>query len=139
MAMLDLFRTAPKPLHGRSTPRAQRQSKRFSVPVFDIPIRVDLLAAGVRYPCQLWDVSEHGACLLLRSSVMPRQAVTLRIHPPTSGEPIAIEAQLMWVDAVMGSYYAGVQFAQPMDFGPTFLGVLIRNAEIISRSPQRVA
>lgn len=138
--MLDLFRPVPaKAAANQSRPRLQRQSKRFSVPVFDLPIRVDVLVAGVRYPGQLWDVSEHGACLLLRSPLTPHQAALLRIHAPSSGETIDVQVHLRWVDAVMGSYYVGVQFERPMDFGPTFLGVLIRNAETLSRTPNRVA
>lgn len=136
--MLDLFKQGPQTPTSGPQGRQQRQSKRFSVPVFDIPIRVDLLVAGVRYPCQLWDVSEHGACLLLRSPVQAKQKALLRIHAPSGDQRIDIEAQLMWLDPVMGTYYGGVQFNQPMDFGPTFLGALMRNAETLSRTPHWV-
>lgn len=137
--MLELFQVPPKP-QAPSLPRTrqERQSKRFSVPVFDVPIRVELLAAGIRHTGQLWDVSEHGACLLLRSPVEPGQQGLLRIHSPCDGECIEVEAQMMWLDPVMGSYYAGSQFAQPVELASTFLGALIRNAEMLSRTPNRI-
>jgi len=117
----------------------QRRSKRFSVPVLDIPIRVDLLAGGVRHSCHLWDVSQNGAGLMLRSPVQPGQSVLLRIHAPGGRETIDIEARVMWMDQVMGTYYSGVEFSKPVDFSPTFLGVLIRNSETLNRSTHLVA
>jgi hypothetical protein len=132
--MLDLFRPSKPATPSGNQARVQRQSPRFSVPVLDVPIRVDVLAGGIRYPGQLWDVSQHGACLLLRSPIPPNQSALLRIHAPTGGEKIDLPAQLMWLDSVMGSYYAGVRFAQAMDFSTTFLGTLIRNAETFSRA-----
>jgi hypothetical protein len=137
--MLDLFQPAAQPQPPRHEARRQRQSKRFALPVFDVPIRVDLLVSGMRHPCHLWDVSQHGACLLLRTPVQPGQRLLLRIHAPGGDEHLTIEAQAMWLDAVMGSYYAGMQFAQPIDFGPTFLGALMFNAETLSRASNQVA
>jgi len=133
--MLDLFRPQPPAPSASPKVRIGRQSKRFSVPVFDLPIRVEVLVgSGIRYSGQLWDVSRHGACLLLRSPIPPNQAALLRIHSPSDNEKIDIAGQLMWLDSVTGSYYAGVRYNQPVDFGPTFLGPLIRNDEMFSRA-----
>jgi hypothetical protein len=132
--MLDLFRPQPKAPSASPKVRIGRQSKRFSVPVLDLPIRVEVLVGGIRYAGQLWDVSKHGACLLLRSPIPPNQAVLIRIHSPSDNEKIDIAGQLMWLDSVMGSYYAGVRYNQPVDFGPTFLGPLMRNDETLSRA-----
>ncbi|MFM7268803.1 MAG: PilZ domain-containing protein [Cyanobium sp.] len=137
--MLDLFQPAAQAQPPKPEARQQRQSKRYSVPVVDVPIRVDLLVSGMRHPCHLWDVSRHGACLLLRTPVQPGQRVLLQIHAPGGDACVAIEAQARWLDAVMGSYYAGMQFAQPIDFGPTFLGALMLNAETLRRTPQLAA
>ncbi|MEI6615440.1 MAG: PilZ domain-containing protein [Cyanobium sp. ELA507] len=132
--MLDLFRPQPQAPSASPKGRIARQSKRFSVPVLDLPIRVEVLVGGIRYAGQLWDVSQHGACLLLRSPIPPNQAALLRIHAPSDSEKIDIAGQLMWLDSVMGSYYAGVRYNQPVDFGPTFLGPLMRNAETFHRA-----
>lgn len=135
--MLDLFRPSQPASPSGTKAKVQRQSARFSVPVLDVPIRVEVLVAGIRYPGQLWDVSQHGACLLLRSPIPANQSALVRIHAPTGGEKIDLPAQLMWVDSVMGAFYAGVRFTQAMDFGPTFLGTLIRNADTFSRANDR--
>jgi hypothetical protein len=132
--MIDLFRPSQPSSPSGTTPPVHRQSPRFSVPVLDVPIRVEVLAGGIRYPAKLWDVSQHGACLLLRSPIPPNQSALLRIHAPTGGEKLDLPAQLMWLDSVMGAYYAGVRFAQGVDFSPTFLGTLIRNSDTFSRA-----
>jgi len=138
--MLDLFQPTPAKSESH-LPRVQvqRHSRRFSVPVLDVPILVDLLAGGVRYPCHLWDVSQHGACLMLRSRVQPGQSVLVRIHAPCGKETVDLEARLMWIDQVMGAFYSGVEFIQPLDLSTTFLGVLIRNYETLNRSTNLVA
>lgn len=139
--MLDLFRPSPpKTSPSVHRPRIPRRSKRHLVPVSDIPIRVHLLAGGVRHNCcQLWDISDHGACLLLRTPVTVGQQVLMRIYAPSSGEMVDLEARVMWLDEVLGTYYAGVQFAQPMDFRPTFLGPLFKNADRFSLPDIQVA
>ena len=132
--MLALFLPQPIAPSARPKLRIKRQSKRFSVPVLDLPIRVEVLVGGIRYTGQLWDVSPHGACLLLRSPIPPNQAVLIRIHSPSDSEKIDIAGQLMWLDSVMGSYYAGIRYNQPVDFGATFLGPLMRNEETFRRA-----
>jgi hypothetical protein len=131
--MLDLFRPQPQPPSASPKGRIARQSKRFSVPVLDLPIRVEVLVGGIRYAGQLWDVSQHGACLLLRSPIPPNQAALIRIHSPSDSEKIDIAGQLMWLDSVMGSYYAGIRYNKTVNFGPTFLGPLMRNDETLTR------
>ena len=135
--MLDLLRPSqPSSPSGTKAP-VQRQGHRYLVPVLDVPIRVEVLAGGSRYPAQLWDVSQHGACLLLHAPIPPNQSALLSILAPTGGETIDLHAQLIWLDSVMGAYYAGVRFVQGVDFGPTFLGTLIRNADTFSRANDR--
>jgi len=135
--MLDLFRPSQPARPSGTKARLHRQSPRYSVPVLDVPIRVEVLAGGSRYPAQLWDVSQQGACLLLHSPIPPNQSALLRIHAPTGGETIDLPAQLIWLDSVIGAYYAGVRFVRAMDFGSTFLGTLIRNAATFSRANDR--
>jgi hypothetical protein len=116
-----------------------RRSQRFSMPTCDLPIQVDLHTADRRHSCQLWDVSDHGACLLLRSPVAPGQLAHLRIYSPSGGHRIEAHAEVRWQDPVMGTYYAGLAFARPLDLASTFLATLIRNSAVLGRSLQVAA
>jgi hypothetical protein len=138
--MIELFYPVSQnivPEHPRV--KVPRRSQRFYMPTCSLPIRVDLHTVEQRHTCQLWDVSNHGACLMLRSPVSPGQLAQLRIHCPSGGTSIEAHAEVMWQDPVMGTYYAGVSFARPLDLGSTFLATLIRNSAVLGRSLQVAA
>lgn len=140
--MLELFYPVSQdilPDRGKAKTKVQRRSHRFAMPTCDLPIRVDLRTVDLSHTCQLWDVSQHGACLLLRSPVMPGQLAHLRIYSPSGADRIEAHAEVMWQDPVMGTYYAGLAFARQLDLSTTFLATLIRNSSVLGRTHQVAA
>jgi hypothetical protein len=133
--MIELFYPVSQNIISQKTKtKIQRRSQRFSLPTCDLPIRVDLHTVIRSHTCQLWDVSQHGACLLLRSPLLPGQIGQLRIHSPADANWIDTHADIVWQDKVMGMYYAGLAFTRPLDLSRTFLAALIRNSSVLGRS-----
>ena len=138
--MIELFYPAPETLISEA-PRVKvaRRGKRFSLPTCNVHVHVDVYTPDKLQSGRLWDVSQHGACLLLRSPLSPNQVVHLKIHAPSGDQVIEAKANVKWQDSVMGSYYTGLSFINPLDLAVTFLASLIRNSSMIGYCPQYAA
>ena len=106
---------------------SQRKEPRYSVPVHGIVISVEVFVGNQRYVGQLWDVSRSGACLRLFMAVPTAVEARIRIHEPSERMVIETNAHLIWINHVMGAYYLGMSFDQPIDLASTFLSPLLQN------------
>jgi hypothetical protein len=105
-----------------------RREPRYIVPAISVCIEVEFQAEQRPMIGRLWDVSQSGACLLFprRHPIAPGMSGPLILKPPNIGEPIRTRAEILWVDRLRVASYAGARFLETINFGTTFLAMLMR-------------
>ena len=115
---------------GRSSAMVRpRREPRFIVPAISVCIEVEFHPHGALLMGRLWDISHAGACLLfpIRHAVAVGHRGTLVLKPPSIGEPIRTQAEILWVDRLRMASYVGAQFLETVHFERTFLAILMRD------------
>lgn len=118
-----------KPRQSKATIR--RREGRYSVPVFSVRIKAELITPERTYHALLWDISTQGACLQSFEQIPVGISCLLRLHQHAGPEVIERQVRLLWRDSVMQAHYVGLRFSEPIPAdSSTFLGVLIGNSRL---------
>jgi hypothetical protein len=103
-----------------------RREPRYSVPVFSVRIRAELVTKTDTYHGVLWDISCHGACLQCHQPVPLGIDCELRLYQHAGPQIITRRVHLIWTDSVMNVHYAGMSMKDPIPMDDsTFLGILV--------------
>jgi hypothetical protein len=76
----------------------------------------------------VWDVSESGACLCFTEpplSLAAGQQLVVQIFAPAGGVSLDLPSRLIWLDAIHGAHFVGIQWGSPLDLANTFLKDLL--------------
>ena len=91
----------------------QRREARYSVPLDGVGVSGELLSVnGGHWSVRLWDISRHGACLVLRGRLRATEGTFARLvlHDNLGLESLWFDMQVRWSDLDMGRTFLGVEF-----------------------------
>lgn len=127
--MVPPSRRSGRPSSGGDGARPRREP-RHVVPAISFAIQADFHGTAQCHVGRLWDVSRSGACLLFpaRHPLVVGESGSLILHPPTIGTAIETRAELLWIDRLRHSSYAGLLFLEAVTFEDTFLAMLLRRS-----------
>lgn len=107
-----------------------RRDQRHLVPFASVKLVAQVLpgAGAEPLPCHVWDVSESGACLCFTEpplSLAAGQQLVVQIFAPAGGQSLDLPSRLIWLDAIHGAHFVGIQWGSPLDLANTFLNDLL--------------
>ncbi|MFY8148307.1 MAG: PilZ domain-containing protein [Prochlorococcaceae cyanobacterium] len=118
----------------KAVPSAPRSHERMSAPIGPSAIGGRIQTPeGESFPVKLWDVSDGGVCLHSRHRLplAPRDPVTLQLLGTQSGQQVALQANIQWVEETAGGsmHFLGLRFADPgTNLRDTFLRSLLHSS-----------
>ena len=91
----------------------QRKELRYSVPLDGVGVNGELFSHnGGPWAIRLWDISRHGACLVLRGRLRANEDTLARLvlHDNLGMEHLWFDIRVCWSDLDMGRTFIGVEF-----------------------------